>query len=340
MSHPRISRRAFALGASATALAAAAPAAAQAVSLKFAATISPASSLVKDVFMPWAARVAARSNNAVQIEVVGGPTLANPQNVYERVVNGIADIGWAVHGALGVPFPKTSVTNLPFEIADAVRGSVALWRLYESGVIADEYRDIVPLALVAPPPSGLHAKKRVATLADWKGLKVRAADRISADLVTALGGTPISVPAPETYQSLSRGVVSAAVMPWSGVTTFRLQEVTEHHLDVPLGSIPGMVFIGKKTLEKLPQAAQEAIRAESGLPFSTAFGTWFESFSAAARRDVAAMKGQSVYALEPAEFARWKQALAALESKWTAETQDGTRILAALRTEVGKAPQR
>ncbi len=340
MNRATMSRRAFALGASAAALAAAAPASAQTVSLKFAATISPASSLVKDVFVPWAARVAAKSNNAVQIEVVGGPTLANPQNVYERVVNGVADIGWAVHGALGVPFPKTSVTNLPFEVGDAISGSIALWNLYESGVIADEYRDIVPLALVAPPPSGLHAKKRVATLADMKGLKVRAADRISADLVTTLGGTPISVPAPETYQSLSRGVVSAAVMPWSGVTTFKLQEVTEHHLDVPLGSIPGMVFIGKKTLEKLPPAAQAAIKAESGLPFSTAFGTWFETFSAGARKTVAGMSGQSVYELEPAELGRWKQALAGLEAKWTGGTADGKRVLEALRAELQKARKR
>lgn len=318
-------------------LAGAGPAAAEATKLRFAATISPASSLVKDVFVPWAARVAAASANAVQIEVVGGPTLANPQNVYARVVNGVADIGWAVHGAVGVPFPKTGVVNLPFEVGDAVSGSVALWRLYETGIIADEYKDVVPLALVAPPPSGIHAKRKVAALADVNGMKLRAADRISANVVAALGGSAISVPAPETYQSLSRGVVEAAIMPWSGVTTFKLQEVTAFHLDVPLGSIPGMVFIGRRTFEALPDAAKAAIRKESGHAFSLAFGNWFESFSNAARTTVKNMAGQSVTSLDAAELARWKQALAGIEAKWVSDTPDGKRVLGALRAELAKA---
>ncbi|MCW5772744.1 MAG: TRAP transporter substrate-binding protein [Rhodospirillaceae bacterium] len=333
-------RIALKAGAFALALAWTGTAAAEATKLKFAATISPASSLVKDVFVPWAARVAAASSNAVQVEVVGGPTLANPLNVYSRVVNGVADIGWAVHGATGVPFPKTGVINLPFEVNDAVAGSVALWRLFETGVIADEYKDVVPLALVAPPPSGIHAKKKVATIADMKGMKVRAADRISASVIGVLGGSAISVAAPETYQSLSRGVVEAAVMPWSGVTTFKLQEVTAYHLDVSLGSIPGMVFMGRRTFEALPAAAQAAIKKESGASFSLAFGKWFESFSAGARETVKKQSGQSVYALEPAELARWKQALAGIETKWVADTPNGKAVLAALRAELAKAGQR
>lgn len=75
-------------------------------------------------------------------------------------------------------------------------------------MIADEYSGVKVLALFAPPPSGLHSKEPIKNLADMSGGKVRAADKIAADTISALGGSPISVPTPELYQSLNSGVIS------------------------------------------------------------------------------------------------------------------------------------
>ena len=37
--------------------------------------------------------------------------------------------------------------------------------------------------------------------------------RLSAKVVTALGGTPVAMPMPETYDSISKGIVEGTVAP-------------------------------------------------------------------------------------------------------------------------------
>jgi TRAP-type C4-dicarboxylate transport system substrate-binding protein len=72
----------------------------------------------------------------LNIQVISGPTLANAANVWERTVSGVTEIGFGIHGAVGLPFPKTTVTSVPFVVQDLTAGSTGLWRLYEKGLIA------------------------------------------------------------------------------------------------------------------------------------------------------------------------------------------------------------
>src|SRR6185436_287424 len=108
--------------------------------------------------------------------------------------------------------------------------AVALWRLYASGLIADEYKGVRPLMLAPTPVQGLSSKRPVTTLADIKGMKIRASDRTVADIVTALGGSPISVPAGEVYQALSQGLVQASVANPFMLGPFKLKEVVNEHI--------------------------------------------------------------------------------------------------------------
>ena len=43
-----------------------------------------------------------------------------------------------------------------------------------------------------------------------------------------------------------------AVMPFTGMETFKLHEVTRHHLDVALGSDPALLMINRKRYDALP----------------------------------------------------------------------------------------
>src|SRR3546814_5256134 len=62
-------------------------------------------------------------------------------------------------------------------------------------------------------------------LADWKGKRVRAKGGLG-DAMRLLGATPTSVPAPEVYTSLERGMINAAAFPFTTAhASFRLHEV-------------------------------------------------------------------------------------------------------------------
>ena len=62
-------------------------------------------------------------------------------------------------------------------------------------------------------------------LTDWAGMRVRALGGIG-DAMRKLGGVPTTVPAPEVYTSLERGVVQAASFPYSYTFgAYRIHEI-------------------------------------------------------------------------------------------------------------------
>ncbi|MCB1389370.1 MAG: TRAP transporter substrate-binding protein [Rhodobacteraceae bacterium] len=303
--------------------------------LRFATTLPEQAGIVRDFLQPWAESVTAESNGTLTIEVLNGPTIANARNVFEQVVTGVVDIAWGTHGAMPTPFPRTSVVVLPFEVDNAITGSEALWSLYEQGLLDGEYDLIAPLGLVATPPAGLHSVDPVDTLDDMAGLKVRASDAIAAQVITALGGAPIALTPPELYQGVSQGVVGSVHTPYTGLITFNLQEVTHDHLDVPLGSLPGMIFINRAVYDGLPAEARAALDAHSGLVLSRDFATWFDTFNTSGRNAVLGMEGHRVHELSTEQEAAWRAATAPVTDAWLASTPNGEAILAALRTQLG-----
>lgn len=56
----------------------------------------------------------------------------------------------------------------------------------------------------------LVSKKPLRTLADFKGLKIRAPVGMGQDIFTILGAAPVNLPGSEVYTSLERGVVDAS----------------------------------------------------------------------------------------------------------------------------------
>src|SRR6185437_5597940 len=121
------------------------------------ATLAPAEyTSVTQVFMPWAERINAAGKGVLQIDVRNGMSLASNANVYDRVDADVIQIAVGIPGLVGGKFPLTEVVGLPFVADDAENGPVAYWRLYKTGLLDTEYKDIVPLALSMYQPQGVH----------------------------------------------------------------------------------------------------------------------------------------------------------------------------------------
>jgi TRAP-type transport system periplasmic protein len=308
--------------------------------LKYATTLPAGAAAVTEFFEPWAKRVTEAAGGEFQVQVVNGVTLANAQNVYERTIAGVTELSWAILGPLGVPFPKSTMSNLPFVVDNAEIGSVALWRLYEKGIIADEFKPVKMLGFVTTPPSSLHSKQPITKIADLKGLKIRSTDKISADTITALGGTPIQLSAQELYQSLSQGVIQAAKTAWPGIGTFKLQEVVHEHLEVQLGAIPGGGFMNKEAYEKLSAKGKKAIDDNSGEAWSRGYGRWFDDYSVRLRDQVKGDRGRTIRTLDAEEAKVWRAAVSGVIKQWIDRTPGGDAALAAYRAEIDKLKQK
>src|SRR3546814_2387778 len=83
---------------------------------------------------------------------------------------------------------------------------------------------MVPLSAVSATPYHLLCTKAVKSLADLKGLKVRAASS-SAALVQALGATPVNVAVTEIYEALQRGQVDCTLGPIPHLKNYALADI-------------------------------------------------------------------------------------------------------------------
>ena len=69
--------------------------------------------------------------------------------------------------------------------------------------------------------------KKITTLEDLKGLKIRATGRI-ADITKALGATPMPIEIVDTYEALRRGVIDGNLGNFEQLKGFKLGEVLKY----------------------------------------------------------------------------------------------------------------
>jgi TRAP-type C4-dicarboxylate transport system substrate-binding protein len=306
------------------------PAAAQPVVLKFNSPSPPRSYLHPNVFDLWVEAIEKDSGGSLKIEKFYGGPLGNFAVTYDRVLDGVADIGWTLTALTGGRFKQQDVAALPFETKDANEAALALWGLFDKGVTAKEFAQVKALGSWAFPNAALHSKEAIRALEDLKGKKLTVSNAISARTAVLLGATPVTMRPDEVYQALSRGVADAAMMPFNGMQTFRIYEVAKQHLDVALGGDTSMVFMNKQSYERLPPQAKAAIDKNSGVVLTRLAGKATQAEWERARNNVK----DNVSTLSAEQERQWKAALEPLSREWAQATPDGAKVLEAFRAEV------
>src|SRR5262244_3577301 len=118
--------------------------AADPIVIRMATMVPPNTPAATDWFKPWAAQINEKAKGAVKVEVVEGYAVANLNNIYDRIKADVVQIGWVIHPLIGGKFPLTEVGSLPFLAEVSQPLSVALWRLYKTGMLDQEYDDMLP----------------------------------------------------------------------------------------------------------------------------------------------------------------------------------------------------
>ncbi len=158
---------------------------------------------------------------------------------------------------------------------------------------------------------------------DLKGLKVRGPTRIGAKVLTALGATPVQMPLPQVPESVAKGVIDGAMVPWEGVPPIKLQEIAKYHTDTAAG-MPRMsntifvIAMNEAKYASLPADLKKVIDANTGLEWSKQIGRAFDSTTEPAKKMAAAVGG--VFdTLTPAEYERWVKQTEGVNKEWIGE---------------------
>jgi TRAP-type C4-dicarboxylate transport system substrate-binding protein len=312
------------------------PAAAQdkPIELKFASWVSTVHGHHTAVMAPWAKMIEDKSGGRLKVTIYPGSTLGKPADHFDLVKNGIADMGFISPGYTPGRFPLISVTELPVLFKTGKGASQATWSLYDK-YFKGEFGAVKMLWIWVHPPGQIHtAKKEARVLEDMAGLKIRAGTPMLANMVKTLGGTPVSIAAPETYNALERGVVDGTVFPWEAIASFKLAEVLRHHTVVNLYASPLVTLMNQKRYDSLPPDLRKVIDDLSG--------AWGAEFTGAAwdkneLDGIAAAKkvGATIYTVPAEERQRWAARLKPVEDEWITSMEakglPGRQILADLR---------
>lgn len=312
---------------------------ADAVTLKFGSPAPPTSYVNTDGITPWINDVEKASGGTLKIQLFAGPVLGNFNNIYDRTVSNVAQISFGTFGAYASIFARTQVSDLPFLNDDTRRSSVALWRLYAKGLLNPEYDKVKVLALFTFPGSILNSNKPIKTLDDVKGMKLAASSRTLGEAAIDMGAAPITLTPSELYEAANRHVVDGILVGWTAVKTFRLDDVTKDHLQLPLGEAPAFVFMNKSAYDALPAEAKAAIDKYSGESFSDRLGLADERANRAEAQHVASLPGHSVTKLSAEQYPIWEKRIRPVIEEWEKSTPDGAKLLAAYRDELKSAPQ-
>ena len=137
---------------------------------------------------PWCAKIAAESKGGLKCQIYPAMQLGGtPGQLLDQVADGVADIVWTLPGYTAGRYPSMEVFELPFTVRQAESASRAAWRYYEEFGRKDFAR-VKPLAFHVHDAGHVHNNRQpIRSLADFKGLKMRAPTRLTNKMLAAMG---------------------------------------------------------------------------------------------------------------------------------------------------------
>ncbi|MFK4997203.1 TRAP transporter substrate-binding protein DctP [Bacillus sp. N9] len=144
-----------------------------------------------------------------------------------------------------------------------------------------------------------------------------------------MGATPVSLPAPEIYDSIQKGVIDGGVLPVAAIKDFNLFDVVDY---VTLGNFNTSLFyvaMNKSSWDKMSSEDQKKIEELIGVPMAQKSGEAFDKQKELAEKE-AKDGGTEFIELPDAELQKFKDVSIGVAENWLSEMEkngvDGQKI--------------
>ena len=270
--------------------------------------------LHRNLLEPWARKIEKLTRGRVKFTIYPKQKLGTSKEQYELVVKGVADVSLSLQGYTQERFPLTTVMTLPFLGESGEKASIVLWALYEK-YLREEYKDVKVLALFCHGPGQIHTvSKKVKTLQDLKGLRIRMPNPVLGKVIKSLGATPVVTPVTDAVQMVRKGKLDGACLPWEGFYNFKFLE-TKNHTNLNLYTLPFFVVMNKEKYASLPADIKKIFDENSGEGMSALAGKVMDDDDKRGIR-FAEGRGDFIYTLPKSEVARWKKITMPMGDEW------------------------
>lgn len=267
----------------------------------------------------WAKEIETRTQGKVKITIFSAGSLTKAPQCYEGVVSGISDIGMSCFAYTRGRFPLLEGLDLPLGYPNGMVASTIATEMamkYQPQEIADTHLFYIH----AHGPGILASRKSVAALEDLKGLKVRATG-LATKIVECLGGNPVGMSQPETYEALQKGVVEATLCPVETLKGWKQGEVINSVTDSSVIGYTTAMFVvmNKQKWEQLPADIQQV--------FTDVSKEWVakhgQAWDQADQEGWEYIKGlnKQILSLDDAEKQKWVDAVKPVLDSYVTEAQ-------------------
>ena len=209
--------------------------------------------------VPFARAVEEDSGGRIEVALkpIGG--YGKPADLFNMVERGDIELAATVQGYNPGRFPQSSVMELPFMFPNAVAGTEAMMSLYREGLLSDDYASVKVLSLYVLPPYPIFTTgKKIQSVRDFRGLRMRTPSITVGLALAKLGAVPLGIPLNMIGDSIASGYVDAIAYGWDSTTTTKgaggkvLSDQLSVVIDAHLAGPALMVVMNRAKWEALP----------------------------------------------------------------------------------------
>jgi TRAP-type C4-dicarboxylate transport system substrate-binding protein len=266
----------------------------------------------------WKKEVETRTGGKVAINTFPGGTLLKAKAMMDGVIAGTADIGCLCMAYQPGRFIVTNAIALPVGFSNATVASLTLWDLYTKQN-PQEFAKVKVLTMFTCAPANIYAKKPVRNLEDLKGLELRASGG-TAQVLKALGATPVGMPQSQTPEALQKGVVQGAASSLETLMDFKYAEMCRY---VTIFNGPVYPFAVVMNMDKWNSLPEDVQKVMDGMAIEQAWWTGNYMDKRVVKSIEWSKKNYNIeiIKLTKKELARWNKLLKPLPDKWSEQAK-------------------
>ena len=261
------------------------------------------------VFTPFADKLERLSGGRLTVkQFPGGALNSSPPRQYSILLDGVADVVFALPGYTGDLFPKTNLLSYPGVCGTAISCTEALQRARPE--LEKEYRAKVLAIWSNVPPSLLTRDKPVRRLEDLKGMKIRVTSRLDVPFIEALGASAVMQPVTAVHRNLANGVIDGIAIGASGIPAFKLHEPANYLTTwLPISGAPFVLLMNGEVYDSLSAEEKGWVDAAADSTLSAGGGAAYERAGARGIR-MSREAGVEIIELPDEEKRRFEEAIA------------------------------
>lgn len=239
----------------------------------------PADSICGQYVEAWGKTVEEASGGRIRFVYYHGGSLVGANESIKAVLNGTADICWSAASIYSGQFPISEFIQLPLSgITCARMGCDVMQDMFrEIPAFQDEYRDFKVIMLGSCSYAPISTSARLSAIADIKGLRIRAPGSTCALWCSSIGMSPMAVATPDTYELISKGVISGCLNDWHNISAMKLYTSFRYIMDFPTPGSPIFMLMNKNSYNALPDELRAVIDRYSGEYASRMAGFYWDS---------------------------------------------------------------